>query len=183
MVMARFNVWRDYLRAWTWRLRGARIGGKSRVGPRCEMTLPHRVRIGSRVVLEPNVVFKLVDARAEIALDDHVFVGRGCIFDLAAPCSVGRGTLIAPGCLVVDHNHGLDAATEIWMQPCTTQPVVIGADVWLGAKVVVLPGVTIGDGAVVAAGAVVTRDVGPMMIVGGVPARPLRKRGGREFDV
>lgn len=55
-------------------------------------------------------------------------------------------------------------------------PAVIGNDVWIGANVMVLRGVTIGDGAVVAAGAVVTRDVPPYSIVGGVPARVLRSR-------
>jgi acetyltransferase-like isoleucine patch superfamily enzyme len=79
--------------------------------------------------------------------------------------------LIAPGCFITDHNHGIKADSTIWQQPCVQQDVRIGAGAWLGAKVIVLPGVTIGDGAVVAAGAVVTRDVDPMTIVAGVPAR------------
>ena len=54
-------------------------------------------------------------------------------------------------------------------------PIRIGNDVWIGANATVLPGVTIGDGAVVAAGAVVTRDVEPLTVVGGVPARPLKR--------
>lgn len=56
------------------------------------------------------------------------------------------------------------------------RPVFIGNDVWIGANVVILPGVTVGDGAVLAAGAVVTKDVGPYEIVGGVPAKLIRKR-------
>lgn len=56
------------------------------------------------------------------------------------------------------------------------EPSVVGHDVWIGAKVVILRGVTIGDGAVVAAGAVVTEDVAPYSIVGGIPARPIRDR-------
>lgn len=56
------------------------------------------------------------------------------------------------------------------------RPVVIGNDVWIGANVVILPGVNIGDGAVLAAGAVVTRDVAPYAIVGGVPAKTIRYR-------
>lgn len=56
------------------------------------------------------------------------------------------------------------------------RPVVIGNDVWIGAGVIILPGVHIGDGAVLAAGAVVTKDVEPYAVVGGVPAKPIRKR-------
>lgn len=56
------------------------------------------------------------------------------------------------------------------------QPVTIGNDVWIGAKATIMGGVTVGDGAVVALGAVVTRDVEPYTIVAGTPARPVRKR-------
>lgn len=58
----------------------------------------------------------------------------------------------------------------------TTPDVFIGNDVWIGARAMIMEGVTIGDGAVIGAGAVVTKDVEPYVIVGGVPARPLRKR-------
>ncbi|SEH31211.1 Hexapeptide repeat of succinyl-transferase [Selenomonas sp. KH1T6] len=68
--------------------------------------------------------------------------------------------------------HGNSSGSEIRHNP----PVVIGNDVWIGFNALIVPGVTIGDGAVVAAGAVVTKDVLPYTIVGGVPARPIRKR-------
>lgn len=56
------------------------------------------------------------------------------------------------------------------------RPLVIGSDVWIGSRAVILPGITIGHGAVIAAGAVVTKDVAPYTIVAGVPARPIRRR-------
>ena len=129
------------------------------------------------------MVLKLVGPEAGIALADHVFLGRGSILDVAGQLEIGTGTLIAPGCFITDHNHGTAPDQPIWRQPCDTRQVRIGAGAWLGAKVVVLPGVTVGDGAIVAAGAVVTRDVEPMTVVGGVPARTLRKRNRCSMDV
>ena len=74
---------------------------------------------------------------------------------------------------------GLDVAdiTSAWDN---RGDIVVGNDVWIGYEAVILAGVTIGDGAVVAARAVVTRDVPPYTIVGGVPARPIRRRFGKE---
>jgi maltose O-acetyltransferase len=60
-----------------------------------------------------------------------------------------------------------------------TKPIIIGNDVWLGTRVIVMPGVTIGDGAIIGAGAVVTRDVPPMSVAVGCPAQVIRRRGSR----
>ena len=84
--------------------------------------------------------------------------------------TIGDHTVIAPGCFITDHNHGIAPDKRIDEQPCVSEPVTIGKDVWLGTKVVVLPGVSIGDGAVVAANAVVTKNVPPAGVVAGVPA-------------
>jgi acetyltransferase-like isoleucine patch superfamily enzyme len=171
-----FHIAMDYLRASWLRLRGARVGRKVRIGTRCEWVRPQNVTLGQRTVLESSVVLKLVEATASLTAGENVFIGRGTLFDIAGTIAIGDGTLIAPGCFITDHNHGIKADATIWQQACVQQDVRIGAGAWLGAKVVVLPGVSIGDGAVVAAGAVVTRDVDPMTIVAGVPARPVGTR-------
>ncbi len=72
--------------------------------------------------------------------------------------------------------HGMEV-TEAWDK---RGDIVIGNDVWIGYEAVILSGVTIGDGAIVGARSVVTRDVPPYTIVGGVPARPIRRRFGQE---
>jgi acetyltransferase-like isoleucine patch superfamily enzyme len=166
----------DYLRASALRAQGARVGPKVRIGAGCNITRPKGVHTGTRVVIEPQAVLKLVGARSGVALGDHVFIGRGTLFDLSDVLSIGQGTMLAPFCFITDHNHGIASSIPMWQQPTVCAPVRIGADCWLGARVTVLPGVTIGDGAVVAAGAVVTHDVAPGTIVGGVPARFLRTR-------
>jgi maltose O-acetyltransferase len=86
--------------------------------------------------------------------------------------------MIAPDVIVVGQLHGADR-TDIPMVDqgrYTKEPTVVEDDVWLGARAVVMPGIRIGTGAIVGAGAVVTRDVAPYSVVGGVPARQLKTR-------
>jgi acetyltransferase-like isoleucine patch superfamily enzyme len=172
----RRRAYADYLRASWLRLQGARVAARVRIGKRFETTQARGLALGARTVVEADVAVKLADVAASLATGEHVFIGRGCIFDLTGRLEIGAGTMLAPGCFITDHNHGTEPGSPIWQQPCMPGPVRIGAGAWLGARVVLLPGVAIGDGAVVAAGAVVTRDVAADTIVGGVPARLLRMR-------
>ena len=94
------------------------------------------------------------------------------ILDRAA-VTIGDDVLIAPGTVISTVNHSLDPEKRR-ANICTALPITIGSNVWIGANCSILPGVTIGDGAVIAAGAVVNRDVPPRTVVGGVPARVLR---------
>jgi acetyltransferase-like isoleucine patch superfamily enzyme len=106
-----------------------------------------------------------------------VFVAFNSDFDISETLRIGDSVLIAPGCFITDHNHRHAASLTIASQGCEGRSVQIEDDVWLGAHVVVLSGVTIGRGAIVAAGAVVTQDVVPMSVVAGVPARVIGVRG------
>ena len=90
-----------------------------------------------------------------------------------APVTVGDSVLIAPGTVITTVNHSLHPGRRR-ANICTALPVTIGNNVWIGANCTILPGVTIGDDAVIAAGAVVRTDVPPRAIVGGVPARVLK---------
>jgi acetyltransferase-like isoleucine patch superfamily enzyme len=166
----------ERLRALVIAARGARVGPRSGVGPRCVVDRPWCVEFGARVMLESDVCLKLVSDSARLEIGDHVFLGRGVEFDVIEAVSVGSHTVIAPDCFITDHNHGIAADRRIDEQACRSAPIVIGSDVWLGRGVVVLPGVTIHDGAVVGANSVVTADVGPMAVVVGIPARFLRLR-------
>lgn len=166
----------DYLRANLLRARGSRLERNVRIGNGVCITSPRALSAEARVVVESGVVFKLIGQQANLHLHHHVFIGTGSIFDLTGELSIGDRTLIAPRCFLTDHNHGIQPNLPITSQPVVDAPIDIGADCWLGAGVIVLPSVTIGDGAVVAAGAVVTRDVKPGSIVAGVPARFVRMR-------
>jgi acetyltransferase-like isoleucine patch superfamily enzyme len=125
------------------------------------------------------VWLKLVDDKAQVVVGDNVFLGRGVEIDAMLMVTIGPHTLLAPGAFITDHNHRIGADRRIDEQGCRSAAVHIGSDVWVGARAAVLPGVKIGDGAVVGAGAVVTHDVAPFAVVAGVPAREIgsRKRG------
>ncbi|HEX8345108.1 MAG TPA: acyltransferase [Actinoplanes sp.] len=92
------------------------------------------------------------------------------------PVAAGNGVRIGAHTSILGFNHGIEPDVPVFRQPLTSKGVTIGDDVWVGAHVVVLDGVHIGDRAVLAAGAVVTRDVPAGAVVGGNPARVLRWR-------
>jgi len=87
--------------------------------------------------------------------------------------SIGNDVSISPDVTILTAQHRTDDP----LFGLVSAPVVIDDYVWIGTRAMILPGVHIGKGAVVAAGAVVTKDVAPMEIVGGVPARPIGQRG------
>jgi len=171
-----FSVVFDRLRSSLLSLRGAHLDGRIRLGKRSVIQKPWCLSIGSRSQIEHQVHIKATDDRTEIRIGKSVFVGFNCEFDISEKLIIGDHVLIAPGCFITDHNHLHAANKLIAEQGCECAPVTLEDDVWLGAHVVVLPGVTIGRGAIVAAGSVVNRDVESMSIVAGAPARPIGKR-------
>ena len=119
------------------------------------------------------------DYGAFIRLGRGVFMNFGCVILDCAMVTIGDRTMLAPGVHIYAATHPLDTTQRsvLWEYAL---PVTIGADVWIGGHATICPGVTIGDGAVIAAGAVVTRDVPAGAVVGGNPARPLRREGAPE---
>lgn len=156
----------------------AKVGLRSLLGP-----LPAKLKIGEGSIVGARLCADRADA--EISIGRHTFLGRSNIVS-ALRVTIGDDVLISWGCQIVDHDsHALlwsDRARDVrdWYQgrkdwskvPCS--PVEIGDKAWLGFNVIVLKGVRIGEGAVVAAGSVVTRDVPPYTLVAGSPAREIR---------
>jgi len=155
---------------------GGKISTKCLFGAHVRIDCPRSMDIGERTILEDGVWFKMVSVDACIYIGNYGFLGRGVEIDVEEKISIGNHVLIAPGVFITDHAHNIKAGVLIDAQGCKSSPVCIADDVWLGANAVILPGVSIGRGAVVGAGAVVTKDVGENTIVVGVPAKVLRKR-------
>jgi acetyltransferase-like isoleucine patch superfamily enzyme len=112
------------------------------------------------------------DCGKNINVGENVFINSGCRFQDQGGITIGDGVLIGHNVVLATLNHDIDPRKRNTMHPA---PITIGKDVWIGANATVVPGVTIGDGAIIAAGAVVTKDVPPNVIVGGVPAKILKK--------
>jgi galactoside O-acetyltransferase len=157
----------------------AKVSLRSAFGP-----LPARVAIGEGSIVAARLCADRPES--EIRIGSRTFIGRSTII-CAQGVTIGDDVLISWGCQIVDHDsHALDWAdrssdvgdwykgSKDWSKvPCA--PVVIGNRVWIGFNALVLKGVHIGDGAVVAAGSVVTRDVPANSLVGGNPARVIRE--------
>lgn len=124
-------------------------------------------------------VGRKVKLSAKLRLGDRSSVGDFSY--LQGDITIGNDVMMAPRCAIIADNHNYsDISRPMNTQGVRSDMVKIGNDVWLGYGVTILPGVTIGDGAICAAGAVVTKDVAPYSIVGGNPARLIKMRGGEE---
>lgn len=108
------------------------------------------------------------DFGKNIHIGEDVFINSGCRFQDQGGIEIGDGSLIGHNAVITTLNHDMVASRRADMHPAR---VVIGCGVWFGANVTVLPGVSIGNGSVVGAGAVVTKDVPAGAIVVGVPAK------------
>lgn len=111
------------------------------------------------------------DFGKNITIGKDVFVNSGCHFQDQGGITIGDGSLIGHNVVLATINHDLDPRNN---RKNHYAPITIGNHVWIGSNATILPGVTLGDWSVVAAGAVVTKDVPPYTMVGGVPAKVLR---------
>ncbi|VVD32655.1 acyltransferase [Paraburkholderia dioscoreae] len=116
------------------------------------------------------------DISRDFHAGEYVYVGPGCRINPGV--RVGSYSMLGPNVQIVgnDHIFDLPGVPIIFSGRPPFRPTHIGKDVWIGAGATILCGITIGDGAVVASGAVVTRDIEPFTVVGGVPARLIKRR-------
>ena len=120
-------------------------------------------RLPASVTLAPPFQ---IDRAHCVTIGERVFINEGLDVMAVGSVTIEDDVMIGPGCTILTPNHDMK---DLWI--LKPRPVVIKKGAWLAAKVVVCPGVTIGESAVIAAGAVVTKDVAPRTVVGGNPAR------------
>ena len=130
--------------------------------------------VGNRVVFYPGV---WIAPGKNLVIGDDVDLALNVLIDTSGGVTIGDRALIGYGTKIFSNNHHLPLNQEnIFGAGHSKGEVLIGKDVWLGANVIVLPGRTIGDGAVIGAGSVVTKDVSAFTIVAGNPAKFVRVR-------
>jgi len=134
-----------------------------------------------RMDTPPYRNFSLNNAVGDVVIGDYTRIGMHNT--IIGPVTIGSHVNLAQGVVVTALNHNYsDTTLRIDEQGISTNPVTISDDVWIGANAVILPGVTIGKHVVVAAGAVVTKDVPDNCVVGGVPAKKIADVGCKTFD-
>ena len=133
------------------------------------------ISIGSRSIIRENAFIQTYGGKIEIG--DDAAINPFCVLQGNGGIKIGNGTLIAAGVKMFSANHVFESRKKrIQQQGETKAGIVIGNDVWIGADSTILDGAKIGDGAIVAAGTVVNRNVEAYSIVGGVPARLMKMR-------
>ncbi|MDE3083965.1 MAG: acyltransferase [Verrucomicrobiota bacterium] len=169
-----FNAWRRC----QLRRAGVKLAAGARVAPQVQARLgtpPGVIEIGPACQLEQGVVLHAYSG--SIRCGENVFFGPYAVIYGHGGVEIGEHTLISMHCCIVAANHTMPPPAElIRFKPDIPQPIKIGRDVWLGAGVKILGGISIGDGCIVGAGSVVTHDLPPYSIGVGVPARVIGQR-------
>lgn len=132
-----------------------KIGQSARIGDLAEFTTNHDgvIRVGREVRLN-----------------------RGATICAYTEVSIGDFSMVGEFVSIRDANHGIKKGELVRSQPHDAKPIRIGSDVWVGRGACILPGVTIGDGAIIGANSIVTKDVPPNCIAAGIPAKVIRER-------
>jgi acetyltransferase-like isoleucine patch superfamily enzyme len=181
-ISYRLNTWMQEIaerRRVTWlKMQGMQLGANSKIG-KIRVQVPEQVQIGSNCKLEDDVRLRAGGPwkQAFIEIGDHSFIGHSTQVNVGNEFKIGRNCMIAPLCVFSDaHHEFIDVTIPMNQQRCLYNSIEVKDDVWMGSGCVILGGVTIGTGVVIAAGAVVNKSIPDYEIWGGVPAKKIKSR-------
>lgn len=159
--------------------RFGRVGKGCKLAPGLMLGNAERIRLGRNVSVMANCVLECTGSSAEMVLGNDISIGEYTHITCSRRIEIADGLLTGRFVLITDNAHGANLREELEIAPLSRTvfspgPVKIGRNVWIGDKATILPGVTIGEGAVIAANAVVTKDVPPFSVAAGCPARVVK---------
>ena len=131
------------------------------------------IEVGDRTFLGPNISLAVAEG-GSLRLGREVSVNQGTSLSARQAVAIGDGTRIGENCSIRDSDHRIDPAVPVLESGFVVRPVTIGNNVWIGRHATILPGVTIGDGAVIGAHSLVNHDIPARAIAFGTPARVQR---------
>lgn len=158
------------------------FGIGSKLAPRLRLINPQHIEVGRNVSIMSHCVLETCPAAGlnpKMIIGDNVSIGEYSHITCANHIEIGVGLLTGRFVLITDNSHGRSVLKDADMKPlerriCSKGKVLIGKNVWIGDKATILPDVTIGDGAIIAANAVVSQDVPPYTVVAGCPAKVVK---------
>lgn len=140
------------------------------------MRFPKNVFIGDNVIIKEGAKICTCNETAKIHIGNNTTIGYHTFIFASDSISIGNDCLVAPFVYIVDSDHGIEKKSLINEQSNISMPIDIKSDVWLATGAKILKGVTIGQGGIVAAGSVLSTDVEPYQIFGGIPAKKISER-------
>ncbi|MBI1318840.1 MAG: hypothetical protein GC168_07805 [Candidatus Hydrogenedens sp.] len=159
----------DRLYTW-WIARHCRKVGPGTRFVGANIEIKGRVEIGARCEIGGNVGMR-THKGGSIRIGDEVFISDYVLLQVNDTVEIGNGAYLGPYVVLRDTNHTFTGTDQHWRYtPVDTRPIRIGANAYIGSSTYVLPGVTVGEGAVIAPGSIVNRDVGPLEVWAGAPA-------------
>jgi len=154
------------------------LGDRVFIGKNCDLDVEYldsEIRINNDVHISRDTI--ILAGVGKTIINERVSIGAGSFIYGSSGIEIGKDSLLADHVRLMAGSHKYkDASKLIRLQGACAKKTIIGQDVWLGSSAIVLGGVTVGDGAVVGAGAVVTKDIPRYTIAGGVPAKVVGKR-------
>lgn len=150
---------------------GCQINALSRNG----IELGNNVSLGSGSIIECTGVIRQLGEGLKIG--NHVGFAQNCFLEVRGKITIGDDCIFASDVSIAAENHNFDKISQpIRLQGATRKGITIEKNCWIGTKVIILDGVTIGEGSIIAAGAVVNRDIPPYSVAGGIPAKVIKSR-------